>query len=204
VNKPVLLVDAYGENVAKIIFRNVNPMDCVEDKCLGGNHVGILIMKPLEEMMEMGSMFSLRMWPISRVFHARYTLEYHLLVSTYKMRAQTKLIEKRRNEGKKAYVSSRTILHVKPTKKSQVLDNTNIFQLSAIVCCDRECIRYFPRDEALALRTKFYSCSSRMRHAKQLEVHGQLHALPGDYGKVVTLSSRHVCEKAWRYIFTIS
>ena len=204
VNIPVLLVDEYGENVAKGICRNVNPMDCVQDKCLGVDNVGVLIMEPIEGMMDMGSMFALKMWPISRVFHARFTLAYHLLVSTYRLRAQTRLIEKRRNEGKRAYVSSRTTLHVKPTKKSQILDNTSISQLSAIVCCDRECTRFFPRDEALALRTEFYTCSSRMRHAKQLEVHEQLHALPGDSRKVVTLSGRNVCEKAWRHIFAIS
>ena len=43
-----------------------------------------------------------------------------------------------------------------------------------------------------------------MRHAKQLEVHGQLHALLGCSMKVVTLSGGDVCEKTWRHIFAIS
>ena len=72
------------------------------------------------------------------------------------------------------------------------------------MCCDRECTRYFPRDKALALRTKFYTCSTRMRHAKQLEVHGQLHALVRGSKNVVTLSGHNVCEKVWRHIFAIS
>lgn len=204
VNIPVMLVNAHGENVAKGVCRNVDPMDCVEDKCLGPDHVGVLIMEPVEGMMDPGSMFSLRMWPISGVFHQRYTLAYHLLVGAHRSRAQTKLLEKRRNEGKRAYVTSRTSSHIKPTKKSQILDTASICQLSAVVCCDRECTRYFPRDEALKLRTEFYTCSSRMRHAKQLEVHGQIHALLGDFRNVVTLSGRNVCEKAWRHIFAIS
>ena len=204
VNIPVMLVNAHGENVAKGICRNVDPMDCVEDKCLGVDHVGVLIMEPIEGMMDMDLIFSLRMWPISAVFHQRYTLAYHLLVSAHRSRSQTQLLEKRRNEGKRAYVSSRTSSHARRTKKSQILDNNSICQLSAVVCCDRECTRYFPRDEALKLRTEFYTCSSRMRHAKQLEVHGQLHALPGEGRNVITLSGRNVCEKVWRHIFAIS
>ena len=117
-NIPVMLVNVDGENVAKGICQIVNPMDCVEDKCLGVDHVGVLIMEPLEGMMDMGSMFSLRQWPITCDFHQRYTLAQHLFLNTYKLRAQTKLMEKQRKEGKRAYVSSRTTLHIKPTKKS--------------------------------------------------------------------------------------
>ena len=205
VNIPVMLVNANGQNVAKAICRNINPMDCVEDKCLGVDNVGVLIMEPLEGMMDMGSMFSLRVWPITCVFHQRYTLAHHLLVSTRRLRAQTTLLERRKREGKRAYVTSRTTSQIRLSKKSQILNNNSIFQLSAIVCCDRECTRYFPRDEALALRTEFYTCSTRMRHAKQLEVHGQLHVLEtGSSTKVVTLSGRDVCLKAWRHIFAIS
>ena len=204
VNVPVMLVNVDGQNVAKGICRNVDPYDCVEDKCLGLDHVGVLVMEPIEGMMDMGSMFSLRMWPISCVFYERFTLAHHLLVSAHRLRAQINLQERRRNEGRRAYVSSRTTGQQRPTKKSQVLNNASILQLSSFVCCERECTRYFPRDEALALRTEFYTCSPRMRHAKQLEVHGQLHKLPGDSGNVVSLSGREVCEKAWRYIFSVS
>ena len=201
---PVMLVNATGQNVAKGICSNVNPIDCVEDKCLGVDNVGVLIMEPLEGMMDMGWMFSLRMWPVDRVFHQRYTLAQHLLVSTRRQRVQNTSLERRKKEGKRAYVTSRTTSQTRPTKKAQVLNNHSIHQLSACVCCDRECTRYFPREEALALRTEYYTCSPRMRHAKQLEVHGQLHVLPGGSTKVVTLSGRNVCEKAWRHIFAVS
>ena len=203
-NIPVMLVNGSGENVAKGICRNVDPMDCVEDKCIGADNVGVLIMEPLEGMMDMGWMFSLRSWPITCVYHERYTLAHHLLVSKRRLRVQSTVLERRREEGKRAYVTSRTTLQRGPTKKSQILNSNSIHQLSATVCCDSECTRYFPREEALALRTEFYTCSTRMRHAKQLEVHGQLHVLPGGSMKVVTLSGRNVCEKAWRHIFAVS
>jgi len=203
-HSPVMLVNDTGQNVAKGICCNVNPMDCVEDKCLGIDNVGVIIMEPLEGMMDIGRVFSLRMWPLDRVFYQRYTLAHHLLVSTHRLRVQNSSTERRKKEGKRAYVTSRTASHTRPTKKSQILTNNSIHQLSATVCCDRECTRYFPREEALALRTKFYTCSPRMRHAKQLEVHGQSHVLHGTSAKVVTLSGRHVCEKAWRHIFAVS
>ena len=203
-NNPVMLVNATGQNVGKRICRNVDPMDCVEDKYLGVNNVGVLIMEPLEGMMDMGWMFSLRMWPVTRVFHQRYTLAHHLLVSTRRLRVQSTVLERIRKEGKRAYVTSRTTSQTRPTKKSQILNNNSIHQLSASVCCDSKCTRYFLKEEALALRTEFYTCSTRMGHAKQLEVHGQLHVAVGGSTKVVTLSGRNVCEKAWRHIFAIS
>jgi hypothetical protein len=201
---PVMLVNVTGQNVAKRICCNVNPMDCVEDKCLGIDNVGVLIMEPLEGMMDVGWMFSLRMRPLDRVFQQRYTLAHHLLVSTRRLRTQNTSQERRRKEGKRAYATSRTTPQIRPTKKSQVLNNNSIQQLSASVCCDRECTRYFPREEALALRTEFYTCSPRMRHAKQLEVHGQPHVLSATSTKAITLSGRNVCEKAWRHIFAVS
>jgi hypothetical protein len=195
VNKPVMLVNERG---------HVNPIDCVEDKCLGPDHVGVLIMEPIDGMMDMGAMFSLRAWPISRVFHDGCTLAHHILVSGHRLRAQTKMLEKRRKDGKRAYETSRISERRKPTKKSQILTNASIQQLSAVLCCDRECLRFFPRDEALALRTEFYDCSTRMRYAKRLEVHGQIHPLPGGHTNVVTLSGRDICLIAWRHIFVIS
>lgn len=204
VNIPVMLVNEYGQNMAKGICRNVNPIDCVKDKCLGLDHVGVLIMEPIEGMMDMGAMFALRAWPLCRVFHGGCTLAHHLLVSAHRLRAKTKLLERRRKDGKRAYDTSRISERTKPTKKSQILNNASIQQLSAIVCCDRECLRFFPREEALALRTEFYDCSTRMRHAKRLEVHGQVHLLPGGSTNVVTLSGRDICLIAWRHIFVIS
>lgn len=204
VNITVMLVDEDGHNMAKGICHNVNPIDCVEDKCLGTDHVGVLIMEPIEGMMDIGAMFALKAWPTDRVFHSGCTLQHHLLVSKHRLRAKTKLLEKRRKDGKRAYGTTRTAEHAKPSKKSQILNNASIQQLSALLCCDRECLRFFPRDEALALRTEFYDCSSRMRHAKRLEVHGQVHKLQGSSANVVTLSGRDICVIAWRHIFVIS
>lgn len=40
-----MLVNEYGDNIAKYIFRNMNPIKCVEDECLGIDHVDVLIIK---------------------------------------------------------------------------------------------------------------------------------------------------------------
>ena len=104
-NIPVMLENATGQNVAKKICRNVDPMDCVEDKCLGVDNVGVLIMEPFEGMMDTGLMFSLRTWPISCVFQQRYTFAHHILVSSRRLRVQTTVLERLRKEGKRAYVT---------------------------------------------------------------------------------------------------
>ena len=137
----VMLVNASGQNVAKRICRNVDPTDCVEDKCIGADNVGVLIMEPLEGMMDMGWMFSLRTWPVTCVFHQRYTLAHHLLVSNRRQHVQTTVLERRRKEGKRTYVTSRTTTQTRPTKKSQILNNNSIHQPSATVCCDSDITR---------------------------------------------------------------
>ena len=43
-------------------------------------------MEPIEKMMDLGSIVSLRMWPISGVFHLKYALTYHLLVGAQRSR----------------------------------------------------------------------------------------------------------------------
>ena len=86
-----------------------------------------------------------------------HTLAHHLLVSTHRLHAKSKLLEKWRKEGKRASDTSRTTsVHTKPTKNLNILNNACLQQLFAGLCCDRECLRFFPRDEALALHTKFH------------------------------------------------
>lgn len=89
VHIPVMRINENGQNLTKNICHNINPMDCMEDKCLGVDHVGVFIMEPWEKMLDMGSTFSLRLWPITCVFHQRYILAHRLLVSTNRLRAQS-------------------------------------------------------------------------------------------------------------------
>ena len=58
----------------------------MEDKYHGANNVGVFIMELIEGMMDLGSIVSLRMWPISGV-HLKYALTYHLLVGAQRSRA---------------------------------------------------------------------------------------------------------------------
>jgi hypothetical protein len=120
----------------KRICRNVNPMDCVEDKCLGEDNVGVLVMEPLQGMMDMGWVFSLRMWPLTCVYHQRYTLAHHLLVSTRRLRVQTTVLERRKKEGKRAYVTSRTTSQNRSTKNprfSIIIASTNYLPVSVMI-----------------------------------------------------------------------
>ena len=203
-NIPLLLVNDDGNEMAKGICRNWNPVDCVDDKPLGESDIGVLIMEPAEGMMDMGAMFSLRRWPISRAYHDGFSLLQHQQVSTFRLRDHTRLLAKRRIEGKNTYdTTKKPTERLRPPKKTQVLAPDAIRQLSTIECCDGECLRYFPREEVLALRTEFYGCSTRMRHSKSIHVHGQVHQLPGG-SKWVTLCGRNVCLRAWHEIFAVS
>jgi hypothetical protein len=133
---PVMLVNDIGQNVAKGICCNVNPMDCVEDNYLGLDNVGVLIMEPLEGMMDMGWVFSLRMWPLHRVFHQRHTLAHHLLVSTRRLRVQNSLIERRKKEGRGHmlhHVPRRREDPPKSRRFSPIIASTNYLLVCAVI-----------------------------------------------------------------------
>lgn len=162
-------------------------------------------MAPVDGMMAMDAIFSLRRWPISRAYHDGCTLLQHQRVSTLRMRDNTRLLAQRLKDGKRKYDTTRKPReHDRQPKKSQVLNPDSVRQLSTIDCCLRECLRYFPRDEVLALRSEFYSCAPRMRHSKRIHVHGEVHCLCGGTEKVVTLCGRDICLRAWREIFVVS
>ena len=84
-----MLVNEYKDNIAKDIFRNMNPIKCVEDECLRIDHVGVLIIKitmePIEGTMDMGVMFALRVWPLSHFFHGECTFAHYCLLSAHKL-----------------------------------------------------------------------------------------------------------------------
>jgi hypothetical protein len=149
---PVMLVIDTGQNVAKGICCNVNPMDCVEDNCLGIDNIGVLIMEPLEGMMDMGWVFSLRMWPLHRVFHQRHTLAQHLLVSTRRLRVENSLLERRKKEGKRAYVTSRTEDRPKSCRYSLIIASTNYLLVCVVI---GSALDFFPGKRHLPYELSF-------------------------------------------------
>ena len=66
------------------------------------------------------------------------------------------------------------------------------------------CYQTFNWDDTLALRRKFYSSTFEVRREIAYAVQGQLHLLPEQWKKFMTLCSREVCENAWYSIHGVS
>lgn len=90
-NVLLLLVNEYGVEVGGGICRNSNPIDCIDKHALGDDDIEVLIMDPVEGMMDVHAIFSLRRLPTSRAFHDGYNLFQHQLDNVIRFNEQTRL-----------------------------------------------------------------------------------------------------------------
>ena len=76
------------------------------------------------------------------------------------------------------------------------LSDLDVQRVSSLRCCKFRCCQIFSWDDTLALRRKFYGNTFEVRREIAYIVQGQLHSLPKQRKKFMTLSSREVCENA--------
>ena len=90
------------------------------------------------------------------------------------------------------------------TKLKWKLSNSDVQRISSLRCCKFRCCQTFSWDDTLALRRKFYDSTFEVCREIAYTVQGQLHSLPERRKKLMTLSSRKVCENAWYTIHGVS
>jgi hypothetical protein len=83
------------------------------------------------------------------------------------------------------------------------LADESIRLVSAKDCCEKKCCQFFPREKIKSLRQKMWLADFRMRSAKKLEVHRNVH-IDTHGNKVVTLENVEVCCTAWYTIHAVS
>jgi hypothetical protein len=197
----VLLNDA-GVPVANGICRNSNPRDCVDADPLGINDVGVCIMNsllPLE--VPVTWRFSLRRWPLRRVLHDEVSLWDH--GRRHEQTQATLLANTRPRKGLRKYDSSRAPRGDKESRRARILGDESIRLVSAKDCCARRCCQFFQREKIRSMRQEMWLADFRMRSAKKLEVHRNLH-IDNHGHKVVTLENVEVCCTAWYTIHAVS
>ena len=72
-NMFLLLVNEHGNKVGGGIYRNSNPIDCIDEYALGDDGIGVPIIKRVEGMIDVREILSLRCWPILCVFDDAYS-----------------------------------------------------------------------------------------------------------------------------------
>ena len=198
----VLLLNEAGVPVADGICRNSNPRECVDANPLGLDDVGVCIMNsmlPLE--VPATWRFSLRRWPLRRVIHDGVSLWDH-----GRRHDRTKcdlLARSRPRKGLRRYDSNRAPRGDKEFRRDRILGDDSIRLVSTKDCCGRKCCQFFPRDKIRSLRQEMWLADFRMRSAKKLEVHRNLH-IDSHGHKVVTLENVEVCCTAWYTIHAVS
>ena len=84
------------------------------------------------------------------------------------------------------------------------LSDLDVQRVSSLRSCKFKFCQTFSWDDMLALRRKFYRSTFEVRREIAYAVQGQLHSLPEQWKKFMTLCSREVCENAWYTIHGIS
>ena len=90
------------------------------------------------------------------------------------------------------------------TKFKRKLSDSDVQRVSSLRCCKFRYCQSFSWDDTLALRRKFYGSTFELRREIAYAVQGQLHSLPEQRKKFLTLSGREVCENAWYSIHGVS
>ena len=198
----VVLFNEGGVPVADGICRNSDPRDCVDANPLGPDDVGVCILNsllPLE--VPVTWRFSLRRWALSRVFHEGVSLLDH--ERRHKQTQLALLAKIRPRKGLRKYDSNHLPRGDKERRRDRILGDESIRLVSAKDCCERKCCQFFPREKIKSLRQEMWLADFRMRSAKKLEVHRNVHIDTHGH-KVVTLENVEVCCTAWYTIHAVS
>ena len=198
----VVLFNELGALVADGICRSSNTRECVDANPFGLDDVGMCIINsllPLE--VPVTWRFSLRRWPLCQVLYEVVSLWDHEW--RHKQTQLALLAKIRPRKGLRRYDSNRVPCRDKERRRDRLLEDKYIRLVSAKNCCMRKCCQFFPREKIRSLSQEMWLANFRMRSAKKLEVHKNLHINTHGY-KVVTLKNVKVCCTAWYIIHAVS
>ena len=203
VNLDVVLHNDSGVAVAEGICRNTHPEDCVDEKHLGPDDVGVVILESLvHSEVDPTHRFSLRRWPLRNV-----TIDGVSLLDHERQHMQNQkeiLAHTRPRKGLRKYDTlARSTPTANEPKRQRFLEEESIREVATKDCCVHRCCQLFPRDKLKAIREEMWLGDFRLRSTKKLDVHRAIH-VNGAGRKVITLESIDVCCTAWYTIHGVS
>ena len=202
VDLDVVLVNAHGDRVANGVCRNSDPKDCVDANPLGLEDVGVCILNSLAPLeVPTGWRFSLRRWPVRSVLHEGVSLWNH--ARRFRENQDALMATMRPRKGRRKYDSRRVPREPAQRRRDHILGDGSIRSVSTKDCCGKRCCQLFPRDKIKSLRQEMWLADFRMRSAKKLEVHRNIH-MDAEGHKTVTLENIEVCCIAWYIIHAVS
>ena len=148
-----------------------------------------------------GWRFYLHRWPLRSVLHDGVNLWNHS--RRFEEMQQVLFATMRPRKSRHKYDSICMPREPTQRRRNQTLEDTSIKSVATKDCCAKRCCQLSPHDKIKYLRQKMWLGDFRMRSAKKLEVHRNMHFDAGGR-KVVTLENVEVCCRAWYIIHAVS
>ena len=178
------------------VCRNSDPTNCIDKNPLGQEDVGVCILY---------SLYPLGVLPSSMVDAECSSRRCQLVESLPSSCGiqQDVLATLRPRKGRRKYDSVHVPREPTQYRQDETVGETSITSVATKDCCGEKYCQLFPRDKIKPLRQKIWLADFRMRSAKKLEVHHNMH-FDELRRKVMTLENIEVCCKAWYIIHVVS
>ena len=204
--KCVTLRNESAVEVAKGICHSIdaNLIIDMDKKPLGDNRNAIQVAESLCEAEVPSSwMWSMRSWPISRVYLNGASLYDRDQIAIFK--ATVNASRRRVTPGVRTYVSARERREsCSLSKKEALFTPEAIAEVSSKSCCAKNCLQPFPRGQIQAIRSQIHvEGGVYWRKSRLLDVHKQMHH-DVDGKDMITLAAHEVCLVAWCTIHGVS
>jgi hypothetical protein len=188
VNLDVLLLNESGVVVAKGICRNTHPQDCIDEKPLDTEDIGIVILESLiHSEVDPTHRFYLRRWPLKNVTIDGVSLREH--EQRHMELEKEPQSNMRPRKGQRKYETlARPTPSATDCKLQKLLGEESIREVATKDCCVHRCCHLFPRGKVKAICKEMWLGDFRLRSTKKLDVHRAIH-VNGMGRKVITIES---------------
>jgi len=103
------------------------------------------------------------------------------------------------------FINRKPSVHMKDSFFVHKTANFEIRKVSAFTCCSMRCCQFFPQEQMLIVRQRYYLKSFEDQCEYGIATGGQIHNFEGDWNqKAITLEGVEICIPAWYLIHRIS
>lgn len=199
-NRSVSLISSEGVLVGSGIVRNCHASDCVDNRPLGTEDVGILVLESLRhDLLPADWKYSVRRWSSKNATSDGVSL--YDLGRAFEEQAHARATGELRGP-KRQYNTSRVRQRMRSEKLERLTSDQALWEVASKTCCLRRCTRRISVDVVKSLRHEMWSSDHKLRSHIKLEVHR--HVRRGGDRKYVTLENDEVCLKGWMIIMAVS
>ena len=191
--KAVVLFDDEGHVLCNGLVCNTKSLDCVDNRILGAEDVGVIILNPSDNVILRDWENTLHCCPLSLTKFEGHTLAEILLVHH---NATREVQSHRRLLGKRRYNTARMCAPRPHEKKIWSATEEHARMLSAVDCCPGHCCQVFPRPLLISIREHYFALPFNVRKLIALSVFQTIQKNKRTGNEMVILEGRTICTRA--------